>query len=151
MPISNSGLNYMNRWYIYLLSILFITSCSQEKEIVPEVYKPRNDHEAYQYSLKQAGLLNSALGIEWEKAAKAAMDKPLKVGTPFAEDFFFDPSQANALGYRFSALRGNKVEISVEIDAADSLDIFLDVFRIDNDSLGQFTHVASAASELCNL
>ena len=74
-------------------------------------------------------------------------DKPLKVGTPFAEDFFFDPTQANALGYRFSALRGNKVEISVEIDAADSLDIFLDVFRIDNDSLGQYTHIASAAEK----
>lgn len=127
--------------------MLFVVcaSCTFEKEIVPELYKPKNDHDAYRHSLEQAGLSNSALGKEWEQASRTALATPLLISTPFAEDFYIDPAKAYAVGYRFAARRGHKIEIDLDVETSDSLKIFMDVFRIDNDSLGQYTHIASGS------
>ncbi|MEO9485146.1 MAG: M23 family metallopeptidase [Ekhidna sp.] len=127
------------------LAALILFSCS-EKEIVPERFYPRNDHEAYWYSLKQANLLNTALGKEWLTAAQKPFDEQIKVQLPYQEAFEISNLKPDALGYRFDVKRGQKVLIDINLITNDTTQVFVDLFRIDNDSLGTYRQVASADS-----
>ncbi len=130
--------------FCFILILTVFISCKQETEIVPEIYQPRNTHEAYEIALDQAGLLNAALGEDWKDAARNALKKPLKVELPFAEDFYVSSTEAKAGGYRFEVKRGHKIEVKVERDNKDEFEIFLDAFRIIDDSTDQYLHIASA-------
>ena len=65
----------------FILCFAVIAGCSTE-EIVPEQFYPRNDHEAYQYALQEAGLIGTALGQEWLTAAKGPFNEPIVVKKP---------------------------------------------------------------------
>lgn len=133
--------------YVILLMLPFLLlSCTEEK--VPAQFFPRSDHERYWHKLEQADLLETALGIDWNAAAENIFKKSIEVQLPYSEAFHFDPRQPEALGYRFSVKKGRKVLINVSGLEADSLHLFMDVFRVENDSLADFVHVASADSSL---
>jgi murein DD-endopeptidase MepM/ murein hydrolase activator NlpD len=118
---------------------------------VPEAYKPSNKHKAYIFSLKELNLHKTALGNEWIKSSERALASPIRMDTPFEEAFYLDPSQAEALGYRFSVMRGQKLLIEVFSYTADSVILFMDLFRIVDDSLNYWNHVASADGEINKL
>jgi len=130
---------------VILVFILF--GCSKE-EIVPERFYPRNDHEAYWYSLKKADLLNTALGKEWLKAAKRPFQEQIEVNLPYQESFFISDKIPDAHGYRFDVKRGQEVLIDIELISDDTTEVFVDLFRVENDSLNEFLQVASADSTL---
>ncbi len=130
---------------ITLLLLTCVVGCRQD-EIVPQRFYPRNDHEAYWYSLKQANLLTTALGKEWLEAADRPFDEQIEVQIPYQEAFELSDRQADAFGYRFDVNRGQKVLINLELAADDSAAVFIDLFRVENDSLKDFRHVASADS-----
>ncbi len=136
-------LKYLSACSFCLIIFIFVSSSCKE-EIVREQYMPRHNHVAYLSSLDKIGLLHTALGADWKKASEMALTKPMYIETPFAEDFFSDPSEATAVGYRFSAKRGHKIDIDLDIKVVGSVQIFLDVFRVDNDSLGEYKHIASS-------
>jgi len=127
-----------------VFGILLLYGCSEEK--VPERFYPRNDHEAYWHSLKQANLLSTALGEDWLKAADKPFDNQIKVQLPYQEAFVIADTKPDALGYRFDAKRGQKILVDIEILVTDTTRVFIDLFRIENDSLGEFRQVASADS-----
>jgi len=118
--------------------------CSEEK--IPKRFYPRNDHEAYWYSLKQANLLNTALGEEWIKASKKPFDNQIKVQLPYQEAFVLENDIPDALGYRFDVKRGQKILVDVRLIVEDTTRVFIDLFRVENDSLNEFKQVASADS-----
>jgi murein DD-endopeptidase MepM/ murein hydrolase activator NlpD len=128
------------------LLLLFISGCTEEK--VPERFYPRNNHEAYWYSLKQANLLETALGQDWNAAADSVYSQSIKIDLPYQESFHLDPRKPEALGYRFSIKRGQKVLIEVQQLNQDSSHIFIDAFRVISDSLKQYRQIASADSAL---
>lgn len=135
----------MNKKQVLPLIILFcfaIFSCEEEK--VPEPFYPRNDHEAYQKALEQANLLETALGKDWKNLAKGALNNPETIDLPYEEAFYVDDRSAYALGYHFNVKRGQKIQVSVEDIAADSIDLFVDLFRVEEST---FTHIASADKE----
>ena len=127
-----------------LLGVLLFYGCIEEK--VPERFYPRNDHEAYWYSLKQANLLNTALGEDWLAAADKPFDNQIKVQLPYQEAFVISDLKPDALGYRFDAKRGQKILVDIEMIVDDTTRVFIDLFRVENDSLSQFRQVASADS-----
>lgn len=134
------------KFLLIFFVILFFTGCTEE--VVPERFYPRNDHEAYWYSLKQANLLTTALGREWLSAADKPFNEQINVGIPYQEAFQISDLKPDAIGYRFDAKRGQKILIDVERLTLDSTRIFVDLFRVVNDSLNEFRQVASADSSL---
>lgn len=134
----------MSTKLLVLFSGLLFFGCTEEK--VPKRFYPRNDHEAYQHSLKQANLLNTALGEDWMKAAKRPFDNQIKVSLPYQEAFVLSDSKPDAVGYRFDVKRGQKILVDVGLIVTDTTRVFIDLFRIENDSLRQFRQVASADS-----
>lgn len=129
--------------FLFILVLIF-TSCKDE--IVPEPYRPRNEFDSYRHSLDQLDLLNSALGKDWLSASESALEKPNPITPPFKEAFYLDPNKAEAIGYRFSVKRGQKIKVNITVLSSDSLNLFIDLYRINNDSLNIWQHVASADS-----
>ena len=115
-----------------------------EEEHVPEEFHPRNDHEAYQYSLEQANLAETALGQDWIAAARESIAAAIMVETPVIEAVYLDPAKADALGYRFAAKRGQVIDIETESNNGDHARLFSDLFRAPDDSNGAPRHVATA-------
>ncbi len=130
------------------LLLSFLLSGCMKKEIVPKRFYPRNDHEAYWYSLKQANLLNTALGKDWLLAADKPFDNQINVQLPYQESFNIDEETPDAIGYRFNAKRGQKILVDVQLITEDTTRVFVDLFRVKNDSLNEFIQVASADSTL---
>lgn len=125
-----------------LAFIILLSACQGEK--VPTVFRPRNDHEAYQYALKQANLLNTALGEDWSSIAKRALEKPISITSPYEEAIYVDETEATAVGYRFNVKRGQKVQVKITKLSQNELKTFVDLFRVDVQE--NFRHVATADS-----
>lgn len=127
-----------------ILFIAFLSGC--KKEIVPKRYRPRNEHGLYSQSLRQANLLESALGQDWLKSSQKSLENAIKIETPYQEAFFLDPAKAESMGYRFSVKRGQKIGVKAKMLHADSLKLFIDLYRVNDDSLKYYQLVASADS-----
>ncbi|WP_436517012.1 M23 family metallopeptidase [Ekhidna sp. To15] len=135
-----------SKFLVTILGALTLFSCTEE--VVPERFYPRNDHEAYWYSLKQANLLSTALGKEWVGAADKPFNAQIKIQLPYQEAFEISDLKPDALGYRFDVKRGQKILINIDLITSDTTRVFVDLFRVENDSLNQFRQVASADSIL---
>ena len=137
--------------YRILMLLIFtglLSSCTEE--VVPPAYKPRNAFEAYAQALKTNGLEKAALGKEWFLSAEQALINPLIVTSPFKESLFLDPVRAESVSYQMHVKRGQKISISVTIPQ-DSQKVFIDLFRVDGDSLKNWRHVASADTILTRI
>ncbi len=124
-----------------LILLIACSACAQE-EIVPEPYRPSSAWDAYRHGLYEAGLASSALARDWVDAASRAAEDPVRLQLPYREHGAFDARAAHGAGYRFSALRGQRIEVAVELDADVPVRLFLDLFRIEPDA--EPLHVASA-------
>jgi len=129
--------------YFFLLCLVTLTSCQQEAVIVSDLFRPNNHHEAYQYQLEQTGIDQTALGKAWIQAAESALTEPLIIETPFSEEFYQDSKQVKSVGYRLSALRGHKITVELESQLQNETKLFLQIFRVTNDTLNLYEHIAS--------
>ena len=141
-------MNIFNRlFYISGLFALFFflflfSSCRQE--IVPEVYQPRSDHEAYLQMLEKAGMFQTALGMDWKGKAESCLNQAISLDAPFEESVYFDPSQAEGIGFMFDAKGGQKIEVVVDMIEPDRFLLFIDLFRVEENTTNPFFHVATA-------
>ena len=133
--------------YYTFLFFLILVSCNSKTEIVEEPYLPKDSREAYLIKLENSGILETALGERWLLTGKESLENPLQIKAPFAEDFFVDENDVKAHGYRFEALRGQKISVFLKSDEVAECEIFIDAFRVINDSLHQYVHVASMEEE----
>jgi hypothetical protein len=130
-------------YYLALLfSLLLFSHC--KKEVVPEPYKPSNSHAAYVESLRSAGLAHTAIARDWIRAAENAMENPVDVEPPFEEAFYVDHASAFAVAYRFTVIKGHRVEIDVAFEGQKRCRLFMDLFRVRGLSSEDWRIVASA-------
>lgn len=115
---------------------------------MPKTFYPRSAHEAYQHSLEQANLSETALGHDWIRAGEKALELPLDIILPYEEAFFWDSRNAEAAGYRFFVKRGIRIEVKITVYAADSLLFFADLFRETGDTAIRRIHVATADEQM---
>jgi murein DD-endopeptidase MepM/ murein hydrolase activator NlpD len=115
------------------------------REHVPVRYEPTDRYDRYIEILRQAGADGAALGRDWLAAGESVLQAALLVETPFRETGWFDPSRADAIGYRFDVPRGQRVEVQVDLEADGPQRLFVDVFRLADDGLEPPVHVASGA------
>lgn len=139
----------VSRWLAHLLTapLLVISLSDCKEEIVPEPYVPSTAHEAYAYALQQAHLDDTALGKDWLAAERRAMDGAVEVATPFRETFFIDRAKAFAVGYRFRVARGQRMEARIELNEGNSFRMFVDLFRLGEETETDPVHVASGAED----
>ncbi|WP_230392025.1 peptidoglycan DD-metalloendopeptidase family protein [Pontibacter sp. FD36] len=143
-PISYSSLLY------FLLITLFLSSCGS-RETLRGVFKKETPYEAYVSSLKSAKLDQTAVGQDWLEAGQTALQTPTPVTLPFKETGYFPADKPRALGYRVEAKRGEKLVVSLEMKARESMQVFMDLFEASTDTARapkQLAHADTTATTL---
>lgn len=87
--------------------------------------------EAYQASLRQSGLDQTALGRDWAAAGERALDTPLAMPVPLADTAYAAPAEPRALGYQLSLERGRRFIVEVSVDTSAPARWFVELFRVD--------------------
>ncbi len=135
---------------IVAVAIVTMMSC-RPQEIVEEPFEPTASHEDYRSGLAELEIDDTAIGSAWITAAERALGEPFSVSVPFTEIARFEPTRPDAVGFRFAALRGQRVQITLEIENGDGGRMFADLFRVGDDENEPYPQVAAYSEELNRL
>ncbi|MBX0332233.1 peptidoglycan DD-metalloendopeptidase family protein [Pontibacter sp. HSC-14F20] len=136
-PISSSPFLYL------ILFTLFLSSCGS-RETLRGVFKKETPYEAYVASLKTAKLDETAVGQDWLAEGQTALQAPIPVTLPFKETGYLPADKPRALGYKVAAKRGEKLVVSLEMKARQTMQVFMDLFEAGTDPAAELERVASA-------
>ncbi len=120
--------------------------CGPVERVRERLFDGPTSRDRYIQMLEWAGLENTALAADWLAAGERALPGAVPVRAPHAEEVWLAPEQAGALGYRVSARRGQRLAISAGLRSDSAALLFLDVFRVTDDSLTPYRREASADS-----
>lgn len=120
-------------------------SCDEVEEI-RDSFRGETQRENYEHALRQAGLLETALGRDWLAAGDRSIEQAPIVTTPFEETGYLAPEEAAAVGYRFSVRRGQRITVSAGLAPDSAAIVFIDVFQAARDSAEEPRRIASADS-----
>lgn len=122
-----------NLWFT-LLKLFVITCLFSCKSGPVNLFKPASPHEAYQRKLINAGLDKTMMGTSWINAANQSLEKALNINIPFRETGYFAAERIPATAYRFTAIRGQKLSISLSKNPADQFMIYVDLWEYSGNS-----------------
>jgi len=107
------------------LPLIVLASC---KTGTMNLFKAGSPHELYQRKLVSAGLDKTAIGGEWINLASGILQKPLTINIPYKETGYFSAENANAAAYRFNAIKGEKIQVSIMKKPAEAAVIYTDIW-----------------------
>ena len=114
---------------LVVLGLAAAAGCEQV-EVVQDRFRDLTPYEAYQESLAQAGLLETALGKDWIQAGRNAVEQATPVSLPFLEEGYISAESPVAMAYRITVPRGRRLTADVTVDTEDSTRVFVDLFRL---------------------
>ena len=114
-----------SRHAVFFLLSLILYSC---KSGTINLFKPASPHEQYKRKLISAGLEKTAMGKAWITTADQSLLQTLPIKIPFKETGYFAAEKIPAIAYRFTATRGEKLNISLTKTPPDNFDVFLDLW-----------------------
>lgn len=129
----------------FILLTLFLSSCGS-RETLRGVFKKETPYEAYTSSLKSAKLDETAVGQDWLEAGQIALHTPTPVRLPFKETGYFPADKPRALGYQIEAKRGERLVVSLEMKARQTVLVFMDLFEVSTTPTNAPKQVAYADS-----
>ncbi|MEM7417544.1 MAG: M23 family metallopeptidase [Gemmatimonadota bacterium] len=138
----------MGRWGVAAwaaLACVALSGCEQV-ELTQDRFRDLTPYEAYQESLTEAGLGDTALGRDWLTAGRNALDEAVHVSLPFEERGFITVEDPGAQAYRITIARGQKLTVSVSMTSEEESRLFIDLFRIPSDESDRLRPVVSLDS-----
>src|SRR3954467_5719482 len=105
---------------------LLATACSTSQK---GLFSKKTPHEQYAGRITDAGLANSELGIRWFTAAQKAIEQPLSLTIPYKETGYFAAAKPDATGLQFSARRGEKLIVQIDMKPAGSFRLFAELWQ----------------------
>ncbi|MDA0330219.1 MAG: M23 family metallopeptidase [Gemmatimonadetes bacterium] len=112
-----------------LATLVGLAGC-EGVEQVQDRFRDLTPYEAYQESLREAGLDGTALGRDWLTAGRAAVEAAAPVSLPFEEEGFITPEEPGAMAYRISVGRGQRLTAEVQLESGEGIRVFIDLFRV---------------------
>ncbi|WP_231464622.1 M23 family metallopeptidase [Pedobacter sp. Leaf132] len=128
-------MNHPLRLTILICSFCLASFLNACKSGSVSIFKPASPHEQYQRKLISAGLDKTAMGALWLTSATLSLDKALNITIPFKEAGYFSAEKANAAAYKFKALKGQKLTISIIKKPATGASIYLDVWQMNTENM----------------
>lgn len=113
------------RSLLLTVSILAMACSSSRKGLFTE----KSAHEQYASRITDAGLSTSELGIRWFSAAQKAISQPLSVALPYKETGYFAAEKPAAAGLLFSARRGERIIIQIDMKPAGQFRLFAELLQ----------------------
>lgn len=116
-----------------LLAMVVMASACEQAEKVQDHFRDLTPHEAYGASLAAAGLAETALGRDWTRAGRDALEHPALVTPPFEEEGYITPEDPSAVAYRIHIPRGRKLVFAVSLESEHDTRLFIDLYRLPAD------------------
>lgn len=114
------------------------------------LFKPTSPHEQYGQSLKDAKLDRTALGTDWLRAGERALGDSLTINVPYRESGYFSASKPLAVGYKLKGERGDRFLIKVETVGTQNVQVFIDVFSLDEQGKTSLVAASKADTNVLN-
>lgn len=108
------------------LCILFLASC---KSGPFNLLKPASPHQEYERKLINAGLNQTTMGALWINNAQQSLQKALPIKLPYQEKGYFSAEKVDAAAFRFTLLRGQKLEVKITKKPIAGFMIYADVWE----------------------
>ncbi|WP_158534845.1 M23 family metallopeptidase [Mucilaginibacter hurinus] len=109
-------------------------SCSDQGGM--GIFKKQSPHEAYGQKLKDAGLDRTAIGRKWLLRSTEILIAPLNITIPYKETGYFAADKPGGTALRFEAIRGKKLNISLEKKPVQNYNVYVDLFQLkENNTL----------------
>lgn len=112
-----------------VLVALAVSACEQVEQ-VRDRFRDLTPYEAYQESLVDAGLAETALARDWMTAGRAALHGAAPVSLPFEEEGFITAEEPGAMAYRVTVPHGQKLTADVALETDEETKVFVDLFRV---------------------
>ncbi|MDX1645712.1 MAG: M23 family metallopeptidase [Longimicrobiales bacterium] len=112
-----------------ICALALVSGCEQVEQ-VQDRFRDLTPYEAYQESLSEAGLAETALARDWIEAGRAALDGATPVSLPFEEEGFITPEEPGATAYLISVPRGKKLTADVVLESDEETTVFVELFRV---------------------
>jgi len=136
------SIRYLSTLYILSISIIF-SSC---KSGSVNIFKAATPHEQYQRKLAASGLDKTAMGSLWLNSATISLEKALNISIPFKEVGYFSAEKATATAYKFNAIKGQTLTISLSKKPLNGASIYVDVWQVNANN----TKLVASADTLNN-
>lgn len=111
---------------LFITVSILATACSTSRK---GLFTQKSAHEQYASRITDAGLETSELGLRWFAAAQKAVSQPLSVTVPYKEAEYFAAEKPDAAGLLFSARRGEKLVIQIDMKPAGSFRLFAELLQ----------------------
>lgn len=94
------------------------------------LFKAASPHEQYQRKLITSGLDKTAIGSAWITSADISLQKALTITIPYKETGYFPADKTPVASYQFSAIKGQKLTISLTKKPVASTLVYLDIWYL---------------------
>ncbi|MEJ7694758.1 M23 family metallopeptidase [Daejeonella sp.] len=141
----NTSFSIRSILYLFIISIVFISSC---KSGLFNVFKPTSPHETYEKNLISSGLDKTAMGKTWIEMSDKILQTPVAIKIPYLEKGYFPPDKVQAAAFSFKMERGQKLHVKLNRKPLQSFMIYTDIWARDeggvlkmlgsSDTLGAF-------------
>jgi murein DD-endopeptidase MepM/ murein hydrolase activator NlpD len=115
------------RTLVLAVGVIGLAGCTPEPPRPSLTEAPT--HERYTAALSEFGLDKTALGQDWLRAARVALESPIATTLPFREEGYLPPASPSAVAYRFELRRGRRLVVDVTFDAAAASRVYVDLFE----------------------
>jgi len=113
-----------------LVLVALLQACGSGEE-APNDLSPR---QAYEASLREAGLWGTAQTQTWVRAGSEALTRPAAVALPFEETGVLTLDRPTAMGYRIHLRRGRRLRARITLSYDMDTRLFVELFRLSSDS-----------------
>ena len=143
---------------LFLLIAVVGVSCNSR---LSGLFEKKTPHETYAEKLDDNDLDKTPEGRQWMAASGAALAHAVIVKLPYRQAGRFPADKPRALGLKFTARQGEKLNFTVQKDRNSNLPLYADIFREENGEAihpqaadtasAQFSYVVDkTASYVCN-
>ena len=108
---------------ILLLSTIFLASCTS---VANKIFKQQTPRENYEDKIE-----DSPEGRLWKQASEKALQQPVNISLPYAQDGHFDMERPRSLGLKFTAKRGEQLRFKLERLMGSGKVMYADLFKED--------------------
>jgi len=111
---------------------LALTAC-EAVEQAQDRFRDMTPREAYQASLVESGLAETALAGDWMRAGEAAVEVAAPVTLPFEERGYIAVDEPGAMAYRVSVPQGRRLTAEVTLSGEEDTRLFVDLLRVPDE------------------
>lgn len=108
---------------VILLLAFFSFSCTS---VANKIFKQQTPRENYEDKIE-----DSPEGRLWKQASEKAIQQPVNISLPYAQDGHFDMDKPRSLGLRFTAKRGEQLRFKLDRLMGAGKVMYADLFKED--------------------